>query len=144
MQTKTKYFEKALDLTHGKLTFSKPILVVEDQLSVAHYTKARFHERWNCEVILSHSYKSTQWQISQHGGNFQIAISDLHLPDAPKGEIVDLLIGTNIPTLVLSAAFGEKLRSMVLDKGVVDYVLKNSPNAYKYIGDVVERLEKTN
>ncbi|MFA5983764.1 MAG: diguanylate cyclase [Methylococcaceae bacterium] len=142
MHTKNIYREKALEFIHPQLIFNKPIMVVEDQLSVAKFTKAKLQERWQCEVMLSHDYKSTRALIEQHKNNFQVAVTDLHLPDAQDDEIIDLLLQAQIPILVLSASFNEATRATILNKGAVDYILKNSPNTYEYIGDVIERLEK--
>lgn len=142
MHTKNIYREKALDTANTKLTFSKPILVIEDQYSIASFTKAKFQERWDCDVVLCHDYKTAKTLVHENKSDFQIAICDLHLPDAPSGEVVDLLIDANIPTLVLTASFNEKLRTTVLEKGVVDYILKSSSNTYDYLSRVIERLEK--
>ena len=69
-----------------------------------------------------------------------VALVDLILPDAPDGEIVDVTLAAGLPTIVFSGCFDEKLRTTLLDKGVVDYILKDNATSLVYVTSLVRRV----
>ncbi|CAK0778507.1 two-component system, cell cycle response regulator [Gammaproteobacteria bacterium] len=115
------------------------ILVVEDQKSLALLMSNILNERWECEVAVAHTLAQVYAQLAKDA-DFGIAICDLNLPDAHHGEVIDVLGKAGIPAIAITGAFGEELRDIVLKKGVIDYVLKNSVNAYEYVASLVGRL----
>lgn len=70
---------------------------------------------------------------------FSLAICDYHLPDAEKGEAIDFLLNIGIPVIVLTASYDEKLRERILEKGVVDYLVKGIPNIGEHVISTVKR-----
>ena len=70
------------------------------------------------------------------------AIVDLNLPDAQNGEIVDLILASKVPCIVLTGTFDDNLRLRLLNKGVLDYVTKDSRYSFGHVIKVVERLSK--
>ncbi|MFD1383911.1 diguanylate cyclase [Rhodanobacter aciditrophus] len=73
---------------------------------------------------------------------FFAAIVDLNLPDAPSGEAVELTLQHKVPTVVLTGNFDESLRTNLLDKGVIDYITKDSRLAYNQVVNLLDRLRK--
>lgn len=122
--------------------FDRPILVVEDQDSSAQYLAALIKDRWNCEVLIANSRRAAKALIKSTTPSIQVAVCDLNLPDAQYGEIVDLMNEYGIATIALTGAFGEDLRESLTKKGVVDYISKNSINAYEYVVSLVGRIQK--
>lgn len=122
-------------------SLERPLLVVEDQRALAAMLAAMLHERWGCEVDVADSLQSAR-ELLAAGKPYFVACCDLNLPDAPDGEVIDLLAEANIPTIAVTAAFGGDMRQRMIDKGVVDYVLKNSINAYAYVCDLVGFIRK--
>lgn len=74
--------------------------------------------------------------------DFQVALLDLNLPDAPDGEIVDLVTSHNIPVFVFSSLMEEKLHKQVFSKPVIDYVLKNNTTSISSLIKMVKRYFK--
>lgn len=99
-------------------------------------------ERWNCAVDWASTLAEAEAFINKPGNKYLVALCDLNLPDAPHGEVIDLMNRAGVPSVALTAAFGNELRETVLAKGVVDYVLKDSINAYTYVCDLVGRLAR--
>ncbi len=66
---------------------------------------------------------------------------DLNLPDAQHGEIVDFVLGKDIPSIVFTAQFEEEIRAQMLNKKVIDYVLKDSPSTIGYLVSLVHRIK---
>jgi len=121
---------------------NRPVLIIEDQRALAQMADAMLREEWGCEVMVAASLREAQQLLEAHGHEFIAAICDLNLPDAPYGEVIDLVNKYNVPAIALTGAFGEELRSMVTKKGVVDYVLKEGVNSYEYVVHLVGRLHK--
>jgi len=123
-----------------KLTIPKPILVIEDSRSLSYLLKTKLENSFKCEVHIAASYKEAKALLKEHRQNYHLAISDLNLPDAPEGEIIDLLNRANVKSIIITGSFGEELREMMTDKGVIDYILKDSINSYSYTVELAGRL----
>lgn len=116
------------------------ILIVEDQRSLAQMAAKMLHDRWGCRVLIATTLAQVRTIISQKQHHFFVAVSDLNLPDAPNGEIIDELIAAGIPVIAMTGMLDESMHEKIMAKGVVDYVLKNSINAYEYVVELVGRL----
>lgn len=95
-----------------------------------------------CEVMIATSLREAEQLLEAHGPEFLVAICDLNLPDGSDGEVIDLVNEYHVPIIAMTGAFGEELRNMVINKGVVDYVLKEGINSYEYVVNLVSRLHK--
>lgn len=73
---------------------------------------------------------------------FFLSFLDLNLPDAPRGEVVDIALEHGIPSLIFTASYDETLREKYLDKGVLDFVLKDNPARMKYLVNLVHRVNR--
>jgi diguanylate cyclase (GGDEF)-like protein len=96
--------------------------------------------RWHCEVITAHSLAEVKVITAEKPDHFFLAISDIHLPDTSDAEVIHYLIELGIPTIAVTANFNNKFIEMVRRLGVIDYVIKNSINAYAYVVDLVGRI----
>lgn len=115
------------------------VLVVEDQKSLIQLMVTMITDRWECEIFTADSLKKVYEQLFKNV-NFDIAICDLNLPDAPHGEVIDILHHAGVATIALTGEFGEELRVIMRKKGVIDYIPKNTVNAYEYVVSLLGRL----
>lgn len=122
--------------------FDNPVLVIEDQKSLASLLAAMIRDRWGCEVHVAHSLAQTANMLATQYPPYRVAVCDLNLPDAPYGEVIELVKSADVATIALTGTFGEDLREAILKKGVVDYVPKDSINSYGYVTELVGRLQK--
>lgn len=120
----------------------RPVLLIEDQRALARMAEAMLRDEWGCEVMIAATLDEAKQLLEAHGQAFIVAICDLNLPDAPYGEVIDLVNKYHVPAIALTGAFGEELRNMVTKKGVVDYVLKEGINSYDYVVNLVGRIHK--
>lgn len=118
------------------------ILLVEDSSVVLKVLKHLVAQNSSFEPVLASSYKAALQQIEIHGDELFVAVVDLHLPDAENGEVVDAMLERGIPCVVLTGTYNDNLRLSLLNKGVVDYVTKDSRYSYQHVMKVVERLRK--
>lgn len=121
-------------------SIAKPILVIEDSRSLALLLSQKLQEKWQCEVHIATNYQEAKDCLKKHRHEYHIVVTDLHLPDAPNGEIIDLIHRANLKSIVITGTFGEELKDSFSQKGVVDYILKNSFNSYQYVIEQVGRF----
>ena len=67
---------------------------------------------------------------------------NLNLPDAPDGEVVDMILSHKIPSIVLTGSMDKEVREAILKKEVIDYVFKGNIDDVNYIFALIERLHK--
>jgi diguanylate cyclase (GGDEF)-like protein len=124
----------------GQERIDADILLVEDDRALALMAAKMLHERWGCRVLIATTLAQVQTIIAQGQRHFFLAVSDLNLPDAANGEVIDALLAAGLPTIAVTGSFDRGLLDRIMGKGVIDYVLKNSINAYEYIVELVGRL----
>jgi diguanylate cyclase (GGDEF)-like protein len=117
------------------------ILVIEDSPLVLKILAHLFRQEPDLEPVFCASLAEAEVMLETSAGLFFAAIVDLHLPDAPDGEIVDLVMRYRLPCIVLSGSYNEQRRDELLMKGVVDYVLKESQHSYEYAFRLLHRLD---
>lgn len=117
------------------------ILVIEDSPMLLKILERLFRNEPDFQPVFCASLAEAQVMLETSAGLFFAAIVDLNLPDAPNGEIVDLVLGFALPCIVLTGSYNEERRDQLLLKGVVDYVLKESQYAYEYAFRLLHRLE---
>ncbi|WP_394180309.1 response regulator [Marinomonas posidonica] len=118
------------------------VLVVEDSPVVLKVLNHLLSQTPNFIPVLCSNYQEAQAKIEASEGEFFAAIVDLNLPDAENGEIVDLVLSHHIPCVVLTGNFDDDQRLSLLNKGVLDYITKDSRYSFNHVIKVVERLRK--
>lgn len=116
------------------------ILVVEDSSLVRKILAKLIGGNPYFRCILCANIQEAKMELARE--TFFAAVVDLKLPDAPEGEVVDLTLEYDIPTIVLTGNFDGELRSDLLDKGVLDYITKGSRFAYMQVVKVLDRLRR--
>ncbi|EPJ48625.1 MAG: hypothetical protein OFPII_05180 [Osedax symbiont Rs1] len=104
------------------------LLIIEDsvmmQKAIMHVAKTELDCRFDIVSTLAEAHQFVT------DNDYYLALADLNLPDAPNGEIVDLLLKSAIPTIVLTATLNEQKRNLMLRKGVLDYIYKENRDSY--------------
>lgn len=117
------------------------ILVIEDSPMVLKILEHLFRQETGLQPVFCASLAEAEVMLETSAQLFFAAIVDLHLPDAPNGESVDLVMQYRLPCIVLSGSYNEQRRDELLLKGVVDYVLKDNQHSYEYAFRLIHRLE---
>jgi len=118
----------------------KKVLVVEDSKTLASMLRDRITSELSLEVSVASTYKEAVRLLDEGAETFDIALIDLKLPDAMNGEILDVVLMYQIPTVVFTSTFSEEMRTLVLSKNVVDYVLKEHLHDLDYVMDLIRRV----
>ncbi|HEY9839354.1 MAG: response regulator [Candidatus Sericytochromatia bacterium] len=118
------------------------ILIIEDSQTLGVLALSKFREsNLDYEPVLADSFAKTQELVESGQYNFVWALVDLSLPDAEGEEVIDYVAMRHIRPIVLTGAFGEEWRELLLAKNVVDYFIKNSRHDYDLIIEQIERLD---
>ncbi|WP_417767704.1 diguanylate cyclase [Stappia sp.] len=116
------------------------VLLVEDTSFFERVIRRQLSELHGLEVVSATNRAEAEALLARPDFNPVVALVDLTLPDAPDGEIVDVTLAANLPTIVFSGRFDQTLRHTLLNKGIVDYILKDSPASLTYLTTLVQRV----
>ena len=121
----------------------KKFLLVEDSPIVIKIITHINKSRSGFPFDIATSFAEAKEHIEKNGADsYLCAVVDLNLPDAPDGEVVDYSIKQKIPTIVLTGNYDEEKREKMLQKKIVDYVVKESRFSYEYVIKLIARLDK--
>lgn len=118
------------------------ILVVEDSKVFARILSASIKVSTSFDVVTVESYAELVQLLENKQQTFFACLLDLNLPDAPNGEVVDYALSKGIPSIVFTSTFDDNLRDNLLSKGIVDYVVKESPANIEYIISLIKQLKR--
>lgn len=117
----------------------RKVLLVDDSSLIQKMVTLLFAQKNELELVYAASYLDAQ-EIIKGGKKFFAAIVCIVLPDALEGEMVDLSLSFNIPTLVLTGSLGEEIRRSMSKKPIIDYISKNTQNDISYAVELIHTL----
>lgn len=88
------------------------------------------------------TYAEAKDLLDEQQNDFFIGLLDLNLPDAPNGEIVDLVLERGISAIVFTADMSDEARESIWAKNVADYVFKEGEQSINYIISLINRLHR--
>jgi len=116
------------------------ILLVEDSITARQTLKLAIETQLNLDVVTAITFKEAREILEERKDDFFLAILDLNLPDAPDGEIVDLVIKSGVPPIILTVTGSEMTHEFMTQKPIIDYIVKKGLNEIQYIVDSIKRL----
>ena len=117
----------------------KRILVVEDSQFFASLIADRLGKEDDLSLTVAETLEEALYHVDNID-EFALALLDLNLPDAPNGEIVDAIAERCIPSIVFTTEATSGKRDQIYNKGVIDYVVKDSPSSIDYLSSMVRRV----
>ncbi|WP_150525746.1 GGDEF domain-containing response regulator [Roseibium sediminis] len=118
------------------------ILLVEDASFFEKAVLMTLRNIEECNVYVARSYKEAEELLKSPREKPDLALVDLTLPDARDGQIVDLTKTHEIPTIVFTSRWAAHIRKSVYSKGVMDYVVKDSPSSLDYLSELILQLRR--
>ncbi len=106
------------------------ILVVDDSRMFLQVLAGNLRDAVDGDVISAGSMGEARTLLDEH--DFDLAMLDLNLPDAPQGEIVDLVLARGIPVIVFAGDCADQTRDRLWAKKIVDYVVKEGGESLNY------------
>ena len=102
------------------------ILVVEDSRTYALALSRRLETELRLPIVVCQSLNELHEVVTEDRAAYTMAVVDLNLPDAPRGEAIDFTVQRGIPTIVHTASFDLETRNRIMERDVIDYVPKDS------------------
>ncbi len=118
------------------------VLIVEDSIMIAEAIRREIFSRLHFQCDVAPNFEAAKEFVHQRKGEYFIAILDLNLPDAQEGEIVDFVLKHNIPSVVFTGTFDDEIRERLMDENILDYVVKEGPQAVEYLIHIIQRIYK--
>ncbi len=116
------------------------ILIVEDSKMFVSLLKTRVTKEFGLSCDTCASYQETVDLFAQENQHrYLLAILDLTLPGSPDGEIVDLVKSYGIPVVVVSGRMDSLIRDKILEKHVLDYIMKG-PHTLDLLSSTISRF----
>ncbi|MDI7863618.1 response regulator [Rhizobiaceae bacterium n13] len=116
------------------------IIVAEDSNVFTSMIGARMKELFNIDVEICRSFEELQVAYDKSSEPITLAISNINLPGAEKGEALEYLIDLSVPTIVFTGTFHEGVRDQLLSKEIVDYIIKDNIYAVDLLAESVCRF----
>jgi len=116
------------------------ILIIEDSKSLNLLFSTHVKRELGFEVVSAFSYKEAKG-ILEKDSDFFIALSDIKLPDALNGEVIDLVLSFNVSTIVVTGGISDEIQDAICSKKIIDYVLKGNPDNLIYLLSLIKRIK---
>lgn len=114
------------------------ILLIEDSVALSLLLTSKFREDIAAEILHCDSMKGAVSLLDKH--KFTLALTGLTLPDAPSGEILNVLERYRVPTIVFTGTVDEQSRQHYAEKKIIDYIVKNGKRTFDTVVKTVERI----
>lgn len=102
------------------------VLLVEDSRTYALALSRRLEAELRLPIVVCQSLNELHEVVTEDRAAYTMAVVDLNLPDAPRGEAIDFTVQRGIPTIVHTASYDLETRNRIMERDVIDYVLKDS------------------
>lgn len=116
------------------------IIVIEDSKLFRNIIVSELENLDNVQLLVAESFEEADKITEEHEGDLFLAVTDLNLPDSPRGEVIDMLSQKQIPSIVLSGTYSSDLRERLFSLNVIDYIIKNNPSSVKYTARLIKTL----
>ena len=116
------------------------VLLVEDSRMFTSALKYRFETELGVDVVTCSSLAEMRQEAVDSDHGFFVAVTDLNLPDSPHCEALDYALEIGLPTIVFTGKFDFNTRKSILNKNVLDYVIKDNNKAFDDIVMAVGRI----
>ncbi len=115
------------------------ILIVEDSKMFVSLLTKRVTADFGLTCDTCSTYQEAVNLFAQGQTDYLLAVLDLTLPGSPDGEIVDLVKAQGIPVVVVSGRIDALIRDKILEKQVLDYIMKG-PHTLDLLSTTISRF----
>jgi len=115
------------------------VLIAEQEQAVRDALIDRVEQSLGVTADAVNTAKAVRKLIEKHAGEYVLAVVDTRLPDAPNGEVLDALIANSIPTIAISSKVDDEVADRLLDKHIIDCVIKRDGEDSDLLADIVQQ-----
>ena len=117
------------------------ILIIEDSRTVAKMLAFRLERALNRQTKIARSLLEARLILGESHTSFFAVLSDLTLPDAPNGEVIDYLETVALPTIVISGTTDQALKNFIAKKKIIDLISKRNFHEMDYLVRLIRQLD---
>ena len=114
------------------------ILIIEDNKTLANLMAKKVQQELGWEVDLA--YKLSEAKLFLHRYEHFVVLTDLNLPDAPNGEVIEYLLEKNKKVIILSGNIDKTFRLKMMKKNIIDYIKKSGAKDINFVLTTLKRL----
>lgn len=119
------------------------VLIVEDEQLTAHLVRRELEKLMSLPVQVAGTRKEALEAVDRDGRDaYSVALVDLHLPDAPRGEALDDLLARGLPCIVFTGEFSDEVREQMVAKRVIDYIVKENAASVHHVARLIQRIHR--
>ncbi|MBB6054867.1 diguanylate cyclase [Tolumonas osonensis] len=115
------------------------ILLIEDSPMFSRALSSGITQELTTKVDCAYTLSEASALLAANHEYFVI-LADLTLPDATESDILDEVLQWHIPVIAMATGFSEEKRDDLLDRGVLDYVIKGTKTSFHYVINLLHRL----
>lgn len=115
------------------------VLVAEQEQAVRDMLVQQVFESLGVHADAVNTSSAVRKLLSARDSDYVLAIVDTRLPDAPDGEVLETLSEYQIPTIAISSNVSEPVAHKLLDRHIIDCVLRRSEEDLDIIADIIKR-----
>jgi len=116
----------------------REVFLIEESVAMGLLLQGRIKAKTTAEVSWFRSYAAAAGALAERRP--ALAITGTSLPDAPGGEILDLLAGVDVPTILFTATLDRKVRERFTSPTIVDYFCKDAEDTIAQVVRTVARF----
>ncbi|WP_394210884.1 response regulator [Enterovibrio calviensis] len=114
------------------------MLIVDDSPTFQSYVSALLEDAGFEPIVFSNHAETIDFLETKP--SLLCSVLDYCLPDAPRGEVIDTVLRAGHRAIVLTGNSDTNLREELLQKGIVDYILKDSAVSLAFLTPLLTRL----
>lgn len=118
----------------------KKILLIEDDPQLLKDKIAELEEHSAYTIDSVENFQQLQDYLSTNSDDVFIALLDYYLKGAMQGQATDLLLEYKIPTIVYTEEYSCDIRETLLDKCVLEYLIKKPNSDHTYTSRLIKRV----
>lgn len=115
------------------------VLVAEQDKAVREALIDKVYEALGVFAESCNTARGVSRLLEKYPGEIVLAIVDTRLPDAPQGEVLEMLTSAKVPTIAISPDVTDEVAGRLVDRHIIDCVLKSGEGELDVITDIVER-----
>lgn len=124
----------------GQSLSNHRIIVAEDSNVFTSMISKRLKELFDIDVEICRNFEELELAYDKSPERITLAISNINLPGAEKGEALNYLVDLSVPTIVFTGTFQQTTRDQLLSKEIVDYIIKDNVFAVDMLAESVCRF----
>ncbi|OCX42544.1 diguanylate cyclase response regulator [Campylobacter ornithocola] len=117
------------------------ILIIDDNKMLTKLLAKKVENTLGLKVDVAFDMNSAKELVKN---DYFMAFVDLCLPDAPNGEVVDVILEKNIPAIVLTGSSDGQTRKKFMEKDIIGYIQKDSEGCIDEMLSSIRMLQKNN